>query len=128
MVKREKVLIIDDDPIVKESTADWLKTAGYDVITHDNAMGSSRIILRDRPQYVLVDVMMPGMSGDELVKMLQQHVIVNDPNIKFILYSSRDKLLLENHVRKANAVGAIQKTRNRDDFLAEFQALTNKAG
>ena len=76
MAKPEKVLIIDDDPIVLEITSEWLRIEGYDVITHDNAMGSSRIVLKERPKYVLVDVMMPGMSGDELVKMLIRRAVI----------------------------------------------------
>lgn len=123
MAMPEKVMIIDDDPIVLEITSDWLRTAGYDVITHDNAMGSSRIVLRERPQYVLVDVMMPGMSGDELVKMLTEHVIVNDPDIKFFLYSSKDKIILDSYVRNSKAHGAIQKTENMASFLEQFSSL-----
>jgi len=126
MAESEKVLIIDDDPIVLEITSEWLTEEGYDVITHDNAMGSSRIVLKERPSYVLVDVMMPGMSGDELVKMLKEHVIVNDPDIKFFLYSSKDKIILDSCVRNSKAHGAIQKTNNVSTFLEEFRALTQK--
>ena len=123
MDQPQKVLIIDDDPIVLETTSTWLREEGYDVITHDNAMGSSRIVLRERPNYVLVDIMMPGMSGDELVKMLTEHVLVDDPDIKFFLYSSKVKMILDSCVHNSKAHGSIQKTHNVATFLEDFRAL-----
>ncbi len=121
-----QILVIDDDPIVLESTRSQLEDAGYRVIVNNSASGTARIILSNSPDIVLVDVMMPGLTGDEFVGFITENQIFKESDIGFILYSSKDSQELNELVRKSGALGAIQKTGNKDDFLAELASLIAK--
>jgi len=61
---RGVVLVVDDDPDICESVADLLVGVGFHVITAGDGAQALSIIERDgRPDAMLLDLMMPGMSG-----------------------------------------------------------------
>ena len=72
--QREKrtILVIDDSEVVLEMTRFTLETAGYRVLTRDRAQGSIVAILHEQPDLVLLDVNMPGMSGDSIAEILSR--------------------------------------------------------
>ena len=67
----ETILLIDDDATLRELLADQLHTAGYR--THEAADGSSglRLAATAAPDLIVLDVMMPGMSGWEVCENLR---------------------------------------------------------
>jgi len=67
-----KVLLVDDEEIVREATADMLADAAYKVIQAGSAAEALRIVGGDsRPDIVIADYKMPGMSGIELAEALR---------------------------------------------------------
>ncbi|MFH1791257.1 MAG: response regulator [Candidatus Omnitrophota bacterium] len=72
MPLKGKVLIIDDEPDLLETMSYRLSTAGYDIMTAlDGATGLNRAA-QDRPDLVILDVMMPGADGFEILKKLKE--------------------------------------------------------
>lgn len=65
------VLIIDDSPAARASIAAMLRIAGYGVFELSSAIGATRMILRNNIAAVIVDLGMPGLSGDKLVGLLR---------------------------------------------------------
>jgi CheY-like chemotaxis protein len=61
-----KVLIVDDDALALEVAAAALESHGYTVIKREEALGTMVLIRRERPDIVLLDLHMPGLSGDAL--------------------------------------------------------------
>ena len=61
-----KVMIVDDENTVLEITGAVLEDHGYRVIKRESALGTSLAILREKPDVVLLDVNMPGLSGDRI--------------------------------------------------------------
>ncbi len=73
MVTEVDVLIVDDEPPIAEFIADVLEEEGYRVrVLHDGAAALLEI-LRRRPGLVILDVAMPVMMGDELLRYLRRH-------------------------------------------------------
>ncbi len=68
MRERAKILVVDDETIVRESLCDWLGSAGYEVVTAEDGEKALRIIRRDKIKIMLADLIMPGMDGIELMK------------------------------------------------------------
>ena len=67
-----KVLIVDDDRTCREMIDAVLSELGHTVLTRDNPLGTSAEILRERPDVVLLDINMPTLSGDELLRTIRQ--------------------------------------------------------
>lgn len=65
-----KVMIVDDDPVTIEITTEFVRSRGYDVVSHNQALGTTAAITRARPDVVLLDIHMPGFRGDELLKAI----------------------------------------------------------
>jgi len=66
------VLVVDDHEPTLVGLRELLETAGYSVITERNGLDGLQAAVRHRPDVVLLDVVMPGMSGVDLCKELKQ--------------------------------------------------------
>jgi two-component system response regulator AtoC len=67
MSKKPKILIVDDESIVRESLSDWLDGAGYDVEVAESGEAALPIIKKKKPKIMVADLVMPGMTGIELM-------------------------------------------------------------
>lgn len=70
MVKK-KILIIDDTELMIKITTDILVEAGYQVITAPDGYNGLQKVREEKPDLVILDVVMPGMSGFEVCKILR---------------------------------------------------------
>jgi CheY-like chemotaxis protein len=121
MKRRTKVLVVDDDALVLEVTRTRLVNLGYDVVTREDAVGTTAAVAREEPDVILLDVSMPGVSGEALAKLL-----ANDPKRKrlsVIFHSARDDEELQSLATQCRALGAIQKTSNASLFRLRFERL-----
>ena len=70
--RRPNVLVVDDDDAIREVIAEVLRDEGYDVVCAGNGeQALSELRKERRPDLVLLDLMMPVMSGWELLEELQ---------------------------------------------------------
>ena len=67
------VLVVDDHAPTLLGLKELLETAGYTVVTETNGLDGLQAAVQHRPDLVLLDVVMPGMSGVEVCNQLKQH-------------------------------------------------------
>ncbi|OVE75831.1 hypothetical protein BVX97_03200 [bacterium E08(2017)] len=67
-----KVLIVDDEKAFRETTRIFLETDGYEVTTAANGDDGLRLARKDEPDIVLLDLIMPGISGVDFLKELHK--------------------------------------------------------
>jgi CheY-like chemotaxis protein len=73
MPGRASVLVVDDDEAIRDVIAEVLRDEGYSVVCAENGAEALREIGRQkRPDLVLLDLMMPVMSGWEVLEHLQE--------------------------------------------------------
>lgn len=77
------VLVVDDEPIIAVTAVEVLNMSGYRATCAYDGHGALEAARKDAPDVVLSDVMMPGMSGFELAKLIRQ----NYPACKILLFS-----------------------------------------
>ena len=68
MRKKIKILVVDDEDIVRESLRDWLENVGYKVIIAGSGEEALRIVKQRKIKIMLADLVMPGIDGIELMK------------------------------------------------------------
>jgi len=68
---RGSVLIVDDDPILRELLSEQLRSAGYDALCEPDGAAGLRAAASANPDLVVLDVMMPGLSGWEVCERLR---------------------------------------------------------
>lgn len=68
---KKKILIIDDTEFMTKLITDILENAGYDVVTASDGMQGIQKVREEKPDLVILDVVMPGMDGFEVCKILR---------------------------------------------------------
>ncbi len=66
-----KILVVDDEVVVRDLLADIVKYAGHEAIKTDNGADAYEAACNEHPEVILLDVMMPGMSGIEVLQHLK---------------------------------------------------------
>jgi len=69
--RRRVVLVVDDDPDIRETLADMLVDEGYRAIVADDGAEGIELALAHRPDVILVDQKMPGLSGLDVTRELR---------------------------------------------------------
>lgn len=119
MRKKLKVLVIDDCHAVLNASRTQLEGAGYEVVTRSRSIGTGAAILREQPDLVVIDVNMPLLSGDELVRMLRSNTATSQ--VPALLFSEQSARALRALVRASGASGYIRKTDSLTTLLPEIE-------
>lgn len=69
---KKKILIIEDTEFMKKLISDVLKEAGYEVVTASSGDEGLQKVREEKPDLVLLDVVMPGMDGFEVCRILRE--------------------------------------------------------
>ena len=85
----QKILIVDDSPTERYYLADILVRNGYTVTTADNGEEAMTKIRADRPQLILMDVVMPGSNGFQVTRAISKDPELAD--IPVIICSSKNQ-------------------------------------
>ncbi|MBN0985771.1 MULTISPECIES: phosphate regulon transcriptional regulator PhoB [Amphritea] len=78
MTSGKRVLIVDDEAPIREMIAVALEMAGYDCMEADSAQAAHPMIVDRKPDMVLLDWMMPGISGIEFARRLRKDEMTSD--------------------------------------------------
>ena len=69
---KKKVLVIEDDPSASELMVHTLEPEGYQVITASNGLEGLKKAMDERPDLIILDVMLPGLDGYEVCQRLRR--------------------------------------------------------
>ena len=68
----KKILLVDDEPEILEICRDYLKAASYDVVTAKDGVQGLFTFRRERPDLIVLDLMMPEMEGLDLCRVIRR--------------------------------------------------------
>ncbi len=121
MGHRLRFLVVDDDPVVLEVVRYRLDELGFEVSVRAEALGTSAAILQFRPDFVLLDLEMPGLPGMALARSLQANPLTQ--GVRIILHSSAAAERLAELATTPGIAGTIQKTGDDDVFQARIRGI-----
>ncbi len=117
---RGKVLIVDDDDDVVELLSEIVSTQGYQTETAFNGDEALEMFQKSKPNLVITDVLMPGISGIDLAKKLKEI----DSSIPVILISGKYLNLIEDLInRKIIADQVLYKPIASSDIIESMGLL-----
>lgn len=118
---KKKILVVDDEPDFLELMRTRLEANGYDVITALNGKSGLDKIKKDKPDAVLLDILMPDLDGLSVLKKIREQ----DKSLPvFIItaFSSEERFRLAN---KFSASGFIVKTSDLKEEIDNINTILN---
>lgn len=106
-VRRPKILCIDDDKLLLGLFVSTLEVNGFEPVTASDGPSGLALARQLRPDLILVDVMMPGMSGIEVCKTIRSDPELRDTPI--ITITALTDKRIESKALEAGATLALQK-------------------
>ena len=119
---KAKILIVDDSALSRRTLRRILETAAYEVAEADDGMTALEVYFLEKPQLVLLDLLMKGMYGlDVLVKLREM-----DPDARVVVASADIQSSTRKLVDEAGALGFINKPFVTEPVLEVVEAALGK--
>jgi CheY-like chemotaxis protein len=112
MAEKKKILLLDDSTITLEMEKAVLEDRGYKVATAANLLEFQSQLDVFQPEIILTDLMMPDISGKDIVRVLKQDF--HTEKIPIILFSSKSDDELQEIAEQAGADGFLSKSHGID--------------
>ena len=117
-----KILIVDDSALSRRTLRRILETAGYEVVEADDGMAALEIYFLEKPGLVLLDLVMKGMYGlDVLVKLREM-----DHEARVVVASADIQSSTRKMVDEAGALGFVNKPFVSEQVVAAVEAVLAK--
>ncbi|NER03631.1 MAG: response regulator, partial [Okeania sp. SIO3C4] len=119
----EKVLIVDDDLVTLELLGELLSNNNYSVNRADNGREALQILEKGYPDLILLDIMMPGMTGFEVCQKIREKLSPNELPIIFLTAKNQISDLVRGY--NAGANDFITKPFIPEELLARIKTHIN---
>ena len=119
-----KILIVDDDITITELMKALVKMEGHEPTTVNDSMQAMEIANTLQPDLITLDLMMPGLTGFELCKLLH-----DDPKFSttpIVIVSAKDDLESKEQAMQAGATDYLTKPFGLDEFLNKIKPFIIK--
>ncbi len=118
--RETKILCVDDDPLILQMFGDILRFHGYTVVTAPDGEAGLETAGRERPNLIFLDVMMPGIDGFEVCRLLKADAATKA--IPVIFLTAMNDPSLNTKAFEAGAVLAMQKTVDNKTVIRTIEA------
>jgi two-component system, OmpR family, alkaline phosphatase synthesis response regulator PhoP len=122
----QKVLLVDDEPDILELLKYNLEREGYSVTTALNGRDAIKAAKAEKPDLIVLDIMMPGMDGVEVCNQLRQLPEFKRTLITFLTARSEDYSQIAGF--EAGADDYITKPVRPKVFISKVKALLKRSG
>lgn len=120
-----KILVVEDETDISGLLVRILKEAGYQTLQAFSGTEARLLLERDIPDLILLDLMLPGMSGEELLQELREQRRYDMP---VLILSAKSTLTDKVALLKMGADDYITKPFEPEEVLARVQAALRRAG
>lgn len=119
--RSRRVLVVDDDPDVRDSLVVLLGTLGFEPHPAGNGEQALAELPRVRPNIVLMDLNMPVMDGFEAARRARE--MPDAQGVPIVAYSAQAGDRVEERIRAAGFTARLTKPADVEELLAAFAAV-----
>ena len=119
------ILVIDDDPLIRQVADLVLSQAGYTVASASTGESGLHMIDHTRAQLVLLDIQMPDMSGLAVLNILRRH---RRNKVPVMMLTAKGDVETVKAALSAGANGYMVKPFKADDLVRRVQAALKPSG
>jgi len=120
----KKILVVEDEPGIRLSVSDELESAGYEVFTADNGEKALGAAERERPDLIILDLMMPVLDGAEVCKSLR----MRGDRTPIIMLTVKDKEIDKILGLELGADDYVTKPFSLRELAARVKSVLRRAG
>ena len=91
-MKSKKILIVDDDAILRQSLGLFLSQKDFEIIEAEDGKVGFDMYITHNPDIIILDMMMPNITGNEFIEMVRNH---NEKDIEKILVMTNKEEMLD---------------------------------
>lgn len=118
----KKILVIDDDPGLVKMLEIFLRELGYTIFTAASTPEGLRVFFNERPDLILLDIMMPGMDGWEMASRVRE---LSD--VPIIMLSAKDQEADKLRGFKLGVDDYVTKPFSPHELAARIEAVLHRA-
>jgi CheY-like chemotaxis protein len=118
----KKVMVVDDEESLRELVRAIFESEGFEVIDASSGIECIQKLEKIKPDIILMDMMMPGMSGREATEKIRQNYKTKDIKVVFLTvarFSETGKETLD----KLNVADYITKPFDNDELVKKVKRL-----
>jgi len=119
--RKKKILVIEDDGNLRETLSDVLETEGYSVVTSKDGLEGLRKTYVELPDLVILDIILPELSGLEVCKRLKKDTQMKD--IPIIYLTAKDQVTDKLLGLESGAEIYLTKPFDMDELLKKIDTL-----
>ncbi len=118
-----RVLIVEDDPAIVRFLQRGLAAHGYQAVTADNGQDGVIMAADESVDFVLLDIMLPGMDGQEVLRRIR----ARRPNLPVLMLTARDEVGDKVSALDGGADDYLTKPFDLEELFARMRALVRRA-
>jgi CheY-like chemotaxis protein len=121
-MKMRKILVVDDEEDLRKILGEILRSEGYYVIFANSGEMCLEILKKEKPDLILMDIMMPGMDGWEVVQKIKEDESNKGIKISMLTVKSMKKDMAKS-LAEVDADWHMSKPISREELLKTVGAL-----
>ena len=118
----KKILVVDDEPSLRELLKAILENEGYEIITANDGKEALKQLEKESPDLILMDMMMPGMSGREVCEKIRANPKTNKQKIVFLTVVKFSEMGLET-LKGMSVLDYITKPFDNTDLVKRIKKI-----
>jgi DNA-binding response OmpR family regulator len=118
-------MIVDDEPHIVELEKAILESEGFKTITASNGPEALKTLEKAKPDLVILDMMMPGMSGREVCENIRKNPKTKNLKVIFVTVA-RFSEIGKNSLKEMDVLEYITKPFDNNEFVAKIKKIVSK--
>jgi len=122
MKRNTCIMVVDDEQTILGLLDHTLKPAGYDVVLASDGSSALKLLERHSPDLVILDIMMPGLNGFQVLRLMRQR-----SNVPVMMLTARREVETLRDALNLGADDYVRKPFGTQELLARIRAKLRRA-